>query len=154
MGHDFDEDDETLVKVTRDQDLWIKKDPRSDDIADLSVYLDADEYVETLLEHGVELGEEQSEFLREKRVEKDDLIDLAVERAEFDEIEGVTVAHTYGRCSQNEVSEALRQEGADAVVVAKPEGGMSLRGSDGFERCHEVARRLGGGGHPKAAGCK
>jgi len=66
----------------------------------------------------------------------------------------VTVAHTYGRCSQNEVAEELRQEGADAAVVVKPEGGTSLRGSDGFERCHEVADLLGGGGHPQASGCK
>ncbi|MDY6764989.1 MAG: phosphohydrolase, partial [Halobacteria archaeon] len=86
--------------------------------------------------------------------EKNQLIKLAVDRAEFEEIEGITVAHTYGRCSQNEVSEELRQRGADAVIVVKPEGGTSLRGSESFEECHRVARLLNGGGHPRAAGCK
>ena len=152
-GHDFDDAARELVEVTRDHDLWIREDPRSDDLADLSVYLSAEEYVEAV-EGGVELDEEYAEYLAEKREEKERLIELAVERAEFAEVGGVTVAHTYGRCSQNEVAEALRAEGADASVVVKPEGGTSLRGTDGFERCHEVARLLDGGGHPKAAGCK
>lgn len=153
MGYSFSDDMKELVDVTRDHDLWIKEDPRSDDIADLSVYLGAEEYVEAL-EDGVDVSDEDREFLREKRSEKERLVELAVERADFVEVGGVNVAHTYGRCSQNEVAEELRLDGADAVVVAKPEGGMSIRGSEGFERCHEVAGKLGGGGHPKAAGCK
>ncbi|MGK2229984.1 MAG: oligoribonuclease NrnB/cAMP/cGMP phosphodiesterase (DHH superfamily) [Methanobacteriota archaeon] len=152
-GHVFDDAVRELVAVTRDHDLWIRDDPRSDDLADLSVYLSADEYVEAV-EDGVELDDEYAEFLAEKREEKNRLVELAVERATFEDVGGVTVAHTYGRCSQNEVAEALREEGADASVVVKPEGGTSLRGTDGFERCHEVARLLDGGGHPKAAGCK
>lgn len=153
MGIEFPEELEELVRVTRDHDLWIKEDARSDDLADLSVYLDGDEYVEAV-RNGVDVGEEYRDYLEEKRREKQRLVDLAVGRAEFTSVGGVEVAHTYGRCSQNEVSEELRLDGADAVVVAKPEGGMSIRGSEGFERCHEVAGLLGGGGHPRAAGCK
>lgn len=66
----------------------------------------------------------------------------------------ISVGITYGRCSQNEVAEALREQGADASVVVKPSGSASIRGTETFERCHEVAARVGGGGHPKAAGCK
>lgn len=152
-GHDFPDALYELIEVTRDHDLWIRDDPRSDDLADLSVYLSSEEYVEAVRD-GVELDDEYADFLAEKREEKDRLIGLAVERAEFVEVGGVTVAHTYGRCSQNEVAEELREQGADAAVVVKPEGGTSLRGSEGFERCHEVARLLDGGGHPRAAGCK
>jgi oligoribonuclease NrnB/cAMP/cGMP phosphodiesterase (DHH superfamily) len=65
-----------------------------------------------------------------------------------------TVGVTYGRCSQNEVAEALREAGADAAVIVKPAGSASIRGSDGFERAHEVAGLVNGGGHPRAAGCK
>lgn len=153
VGYTFDEATRELVAVTRDHDLWIRDDPRSDDLADLSVYLDADEYLEAVSE-GPELDEEYHEFLEEKREEKERLVELAVERAETVDVAAVTVAHTYGRCSQNEVAENLRERGADAAAVVKPEGGTSLRGSEGFERCHEVARLLGGGGHPRAAGCK
>jgi oligoribonuclease NrnB/cAMP/cGMP phosphodiesterase (DHH superfamily) len=152
-GHEFDEPIRELVAVTRDHDLWIRDDPRSDDLADLSVFLDADEYLEAVSE-GPDIDGEYRELLEEKRKEKEKLIELAVERAEKVEVGGVTVAHTYGRCSQNEVAESLREQGADAAVVVKPEGGTSLRGSEGFERCHEVARLLNGGGHPRAAGCK
>ena len=152
-GHDFEDSIHELVEVTRDHDLWIRDDPRSDDLADLSVYLSAEEYVDAVND-GVELDDEYADFLAEKREEKERLIELAVERADFAEVGDVTVAHTYGRCSQNEVAESLREQGADAAVVVKPEGGTSLRGTDGFERCHEVARLLDGGGHPKAAGCK
>jgi len=48
----------------------------------------------------------------------------------------------------------MREDGADASVIVKPAGSASIRGTDGFERCHEVAGRVNGGGHPKAAGCK
>lgn len=152
-GNDFDDSRRELIAVTRDHDLWIRDDPRSDDLADLSVFLEADEYLEAVSE-GPDIDDEYRELLKEKREEKENLVDLAVERAEMVEVAGVTVGHTYGRCSQNEVAEALREQGADAAVVVKPEGGTSLRGSEGFERCHEVARKLGGGGHPRAAGCK
>jgi len=152
-GNEFDEARRELVSVTRDHDLWIRDDPRSDDLADLSVFLDADEYLEAVSE-GPDIDDEHRKLLEEKREEKEKLINLAVERAETVEVAGVTVAHTYGRCSQNEVAESLRERGADAAAVVKPEGGTSLRGSEGFERCHEVARLLNGGGHPRAAGCR
>ncbi|GGL69664.1 DHH family phosphoesterase [Halocalculus aciditolerans] len=143
-----------LAAVTRDHDLWINDDPRSADLADYSYWTDAEEYLETIQEHGADLPADAQEFLAERRVEKEDFIERAVKRANFHEIEGVTVAATYGRCSQNEVAEELREQGADAAVVVKPAGSASIRGSEGFEKCHLVARRVNGGGHPRAAGCK
>ncbi|NIB98328.1 recombinase RecJ [Halobacterium sp. R2-5] len=143
-----------LAAVTRDHDLWLKEDPRSDDLADYSYWVDTDEYMETIQEHGADLPEDVMEFLEERRVEKHDLIDRAVDRASIREVNGWTVGVTYGRCSQNEVAEALREQGADAAVVVKPSGSASIRGTEGFERAHEVARQVNGGGHPKAAGCK
>jgi len=144
-----------LAAVTRDHDLWIKEDPRSDDLADYAHWVeDPEEYVAVVREHGPDLPEDVLEFVAGHRVEKDALIKRAVDRAELREVGPWTVAVTYGRCSQNEVAETLRGEGADATVVVKPSGAASIRGSEGFERCHEVARRVEGGGHPRAAGCK
>lgn len=143
-----------LAAVTRDHDLWIREDPRSDDLADFSYWSEPEEYVDVVAEHGPDLPEEVLEFLAEKRVEKEALIELAVKRAETREIGPWTVGVTYGRCSQNEVAEALRERGADASVIVKPAGSASIRGTEEFERCHEVAGQVSGGGHPKAAGCK
>ncbi|RNJ25450.1 DHH family phosphoesterase [Halosegnis longus] len=143
-----------LAAVTRDHDLWIRDDPRSDDLADYAHWEEPEEYVAVVREHGADLPTEVEAFLEAERVEKQRLIDKAVERAELRDIDGTTVGVTYGRCSQNEVAEALREQGADAAVVVKPAGSASIRGTDGFERCHEVAEQVNGGGHPKAAGCK
>jgi oligoribonuclease NrnB/cAMP/cGMP phosphodiesterase (DHH superfamily) len=154
LDYDFDSHFQELAAVTRDHDLWIKEDPRSDDLADYSMWVEPEEYIDTVREHGADLPAEVEEFLTEEREEKDALIEKAVERAELREVRDWTVGVTYGRCSQNEVAEALRQQGADAAVIVKPAGSVSLRGTEGFERCHEVAKRVNGGGHPRAAGCK
>ncbi|MFB6078768.1 MAG: DHH family phosphoesterase [Halarchaeum sp.] len=147
-----------LAAVTRDHDLWLKEDPRSDDLADYSHWVDDDEYVATVREHGPDLPETARDLLEERRVEKEDLIEKAVERAELETVAAgereIVVGVTYGRCSQNEVADALRERGAAAAVIVKPAGSASIRGSEAFEQCHEVARRVNGGGHPKAAGCK
>ena len=155
MAEEFPRHLVELAAVTRDHDLWIKEDPRSDDLADFSRWADDEEaYVGTVREHGPDLPGEVQEMLAGRRVQKETLIGKAVERAQLREVGPWTVGVTYGRCSQNEVAEALRQEGADASVIVKPSGPVSIRGSEGFERAHEVAGRVNGGGHPRAAGCK
>ncbi|WP_247731210.1 DHH family phosphoesterase [Halovivax limisalsi] len=143
-----------LVAATRDHDLWIREDPRSDDLADYAYWADPGEYVEVVREYGADLPAWVQDFLAEQRVEKERLIEFAIDRAEFHDVGPYTVGVTYGRCSQNEVAEGLRERGADAAVIVKPAGSASIRGTETFERCHEVAGRVGGGGHPKAAGCK
>lgn len=155
VAHDFPAHLRELASVTRDHDLWIKEDDRSDDLADFSRWSDDEEtYVETVREHGPDLPEDAMELLEQRRVLKDDLIERAVRRADYHEIGPWTVGVTYGRCSQNEVAEAMREGGADASVIVKPSGPASIRGTDSFERAHEVAGKVNGGGHPKAAGCK
>jgi oligoribonuclease NrnB/cAMP/cGMP phosphodiesterase (DHH superfamily) len=154
LEYDFDDRFVDLAAVTRDHDLWIREDERSDDLADFSYWAEPEEYIEAVLEHGPDLSPEIHDYLAEKRVEKEALIEKAVERAQLREVADWTVGVTYGRCSQNEVAEALREQGADASVIVKPAGSASIRGSEGFERAHEVAGRVNGGGHPRAAGCK
>lgn len=154
LDQEFDSRFEELAAVTRDHDLWLREDPRSDDLADFAYWVAPECYIGTVRTHGVEFPESVQEYLRERRIEKGRLIEKAIGRAEMREIDGITVGITYGRCSQNEVAEGLREEGADASVIVKPSGSASIRGTDAFERCHEVAAQVGGGGHPKAAGCK
>ncbi|MFA1609932.1 DHH family phosphoesterase [Halobellus rubicundus] len=154
LDYDFDERWTELAAVTRDHDLWLKEDPRSDDLADYAYWTDPEEYVTVVGVFGVDLPEVVEEYIELRRVEKQQLIEAAVARAELKSVGPWTIGVTYGRCSQNEVAEALREEGADGAVIVKPAGSASIRGSEGFERAHEVARKVNGGGHPRAAGCK
>ena len=154
LDHEFDDRWEELATVTRDHDLWIKEDPRSDDLADYSYWSGAEEYATVIGAHGADLPETVRAYIDHRREEKAARIDLAVDRAVTHEVGDWTVGVTYGRCSQNEVADRLREGGADAAVIVKPAGSASIRGSEGFEFAHEVAGRVNGGGHPRAAGCK
>jgi len=154
LDHDFDDRWTELAAVTRDHDLWIKEDPRSDDLADYSYWAGSEEYATIVGAHGADLPETVREYVAERRVEKEARIDAAVDRAVTHEVGAWTIAVTYGRCSQNEVAEALRERGADGAVIVKPAGSASIRGSEEFRHAHEVAGKVNGGGHPQAAGCK
>ena len=154
LDYDFPDRFVELAAVTRDHDLWLNEDPRSEDLADYAYWAGSEEYVTMVGTYGADLPEAVHDFLDARRVEKEQLIEKAVDRGEVKNVGPWTVAVTYGRCSQNEVAEAFREEGADATVIVKPAGSASIRGTDAFERCHEVAAQVNGGGHPKAAGCK
>ncbi len=154
LDHEFDQRYRDLADVTRDHDLWLKEDERSDDLADYAYWSGPEEYATVVGTYGAELPDAVVEFVEYRRVEKEQRIAAAVERASIHEIGDWTVGVTYGRCSQNEVAETLRQQGCDAAVIVKPSGSASIRGSEGFQRAHEVAGQVNGGGHPQAAGCK
>ena len=153
LDNDFSKEMKELVKVTRDHDLWLCEDERSGYLADFAIWTGGDEYIDIIREYGANLPKEVIAFVNEKREEKEDLIRRAVDRAEYIEIGGLNVGITYGRCSQNEVADEVRDRGADVCLIIKPTGGVSIRGSEKFEKCHELARVFEGGGHPRAAGC-
>ncbi len=154
IDHTFEERFEELAAVTRDHDLWLNKDERSADLADYAYWSGAEEYTAIVGAYGASLPEPVVDYVEHRRVEKQQLIEAAIDRAEHVDVGPWTVGVTYGRCSQNEVADALRAAGTDAAVIVKPSGSASIRGSDGFEQSHLVARQVNGGGHPKAAGCK
>ena len=154
LDYEFDERYAELADVTRDHDLWLKEDERSDDLADFAYWSGSEEYTTVVGTYGAALPESVLDYVAHRRVEKEARIDAAVERANHHEIGEWTVGVTYGRCSQNEVAERLRVDGCDAAVIVKPSGSASIRGSEGFQRAHEVAGQVNGGGHPQAAGCK
>ena len=154
LDYAFDDRWAELAAVTRDHDLWLKEDPRSDDLADYSYWAGSEEYATVVGAYGADLPETVEEFVADRRVEKEARIAAAVDRAVVHEVGEWSVAVTYGRCSQNEVAETLRGEGADAAVIVKPAGSASIRGSEDFRHAHEVAGKVNGGGHPQAAGCK
>lgn len=154
LEYEFDERFAELAAVTRDHDLWLNDDPRSKDLADYAYWTDPQEYATVVGAYGASLPDPVVDYIAHRRVEKEQLIEKAVARAAYKSIGPWTVGVTYGRCSQNEVADAMKAEGADAAVIVKPSGSASIRGGDTFESAHLVARQVNGGGHPKAAGCK
>jgi oligoribonuclease NrnB/cAMP/cGMP phosphodiesterase (DHH superfamily) len=154
LDYEFDDRFTELADVTRDHDLWINDDPRSKDLADYAFWTDPAEYAAVVGAYGASLPAVVEAYIADRRVEKEQLIEKAVDRAAYKSIGPWTVGVTYGRCSQNEVADALQAAGADAAVIVKPSGSASIRGGERFESAHLVARQVNGGGHPKAAGCK
>ena len=154
LDYAFDDRFVELAAVTRDHDLWLNEDPRSKDLADYAYWTGPEEYAAVVGAYGADLPDPVERYIAHRRVEKEQLIELAVDRAAYKQIGPWTVGVTYGRCSQNEVADGLQAEGADAAVIVKPSGSASIRGSETFEQAHLVARQVEGGGHPKAAGCK
>ncbi len=154
LEYDFADRFVELAEVTRDHDLWLNEDPRSKDLADYAYWSGAEAYAAVVGAYGADLPDTVEAYIAHRRVEKEQLIEMAVDRAAYKQIGPWTVGVTYGRCSQNEVADGLQAEGADAAVIVKPSGSASIRGSDTFEKAHLVARQVEGGGHPKAAGCK
>ena len=154
LEYEFDEQFTDLAAVTRDHDLWINDDPRSEDLADYAFWTDAEEYAAVVGAYGASLPQPVADYISHRRVEKEQLIEKAADRAAYKSVGPWTIGVTYGRCSQNEVADELQAAGADAAVIVKPSGSASIRGGEDFESAHLVARQVNGGGHPKAAGCK
>ena len=154
LDYEFDDRFTELAAVTRDHDLWINDDPRSKDLADYAFWTDPAEYAAVVGAYGASLPDVVEAYIADRRVEKEQLIEKAANRASYKSIGPWTVGVTYGRCSQNEVADELQAAGADAAIIVKPSGSASIRGGESFESAHLVARQVNGGGHPKAAGCK
>jgi oligoribonuclease NrnB/cAMP/cGMP phosphodiesterase (DHH superfamily) len=155
QGHEFSAAFEEAMDVTGEYDLWRLRDERCHDLNDLSHVVDDDTYISLLREHGADVlnDEESAAAVETYRAEQSSLHDLAVEHAELYQVGDRTVAAVYGNCPINKVAETLREQAdADAMVLAMPHGGLSLRGSESFTQCHHVAELFDGGGHEKAAG--
>ena len=125
LDYDFPDHLVDLAAVTRDHDLWIKEDPRSDDLSDYGHWVSAEEYVTVVGRYGPDLPEPVRDYLDHRRVEKEQLIEAAVDRAEMESVgpvSGVT-AETH------EVGDVIQEwdEDGDVVIVAMTERYAYLR---------------------------
>ena len=98
-----------------------------------------------------------SDELQERKQVKEAKIQYAVDNAEFHTFDTehgeVIAASTAGDFYASEVGRRLYTDhGADIVIMAKHSGSVSLRTHDDYAVADEIAQRLGGGGHPAAAG--
>lgn len=158
QDYEYPEADEQLVEfleVTADHDLWRKEDERSDHLSTLSFRLDRTDYVDAARMHGADMVEANDE-LRETYVsserEAENCKEIAVDRAEWDTYNGYNVAVTYGDCHNSRVGDELLNQGADIAVIIQPTLTVSFRSTEEADVSAELAKELGGGGHPTAAG--
>jgi oligoribonuclease NrnB/cAMP/cGMP phosphodiesterase (DHH superfamily) len=157
---DFDPYLEDLAECTKDIDLWIRDDPRSERLnVFASLVDDPSEYISAVLDHGADLPTSIQKRIDE-RLERDrDLEQAALENRTSYRVGRYDVAITYvrgGRSSQigNDLVEEMDH---DIAIIQKPHGGVGVYSHsdrETFACCHEVANQLGGGGHPTAAGCE
>lgn len=144
-----------FLDVTADHDLWVKEDPRSDHLSTLSFKLSREDYIEAALEHGADMLRESKELqgiYGENERKSQERARIAVENAEWKNINGVSVALTYLDCHQSRVGDQLIESGADLAVIIQPTLSLSFRSTEEFDRCADLARGLNGGGHQTAAG--
>ncbi|WP_222912729.1 hypothetical protein [Natrinema sp. SYSU A 869] len=126
---DYDAHLEDLAECTKDIDLWIKDDPRSERLNVFASLVDDPwEYIDVVLEHGPDLPDDIQERIDE-RLERDrDLEESAIENRTAYDVGGYSVAITYvrgGRSSQigNDLVEELSH---DIAVICKPHGGVGI----------------------------
>lgn len=150
-----DENLREFLDVTADHDLWIKEDERSDHLSTMSFHLSRERYVDAALEHGADMVRESKELqglYGESERTAQERANIAVNKAEWLDINNTSVAVTYFGCHQSRVGEMLIKNGADLAVIIQPTLSVSFRSTEEFGRCAELARSLGGGGHKDSAG--
>lgn len=147
-----------LAELTADHDLWIKeRREKSDKLSDLAEKCTREKYVELCLQYGDKVieSEEGADLIEEQQNERKQKTQLAVNRAEFHDVDEQMVAVTYGNCDGSHVGETLYDEyEADVACIIYPSGSLSIRTPDDNPIAREIATKLDGGGHECAAGAK
>lgn len=153
---DADDQLTEFLEVTADHDLWIKEDDRSDYLSTLSFALPRDEYVQNAQEYGANMikkSDHLSNVYHKIKKETEQMAQIAINRADFFDVNDTTVALTYFDCHQSQVGDTLIEDyGVDLAVIIQPTAHLSFRSTPEFGRCAELARDLGGNGHEDAAG--
>jgi oligoribonuclease NrnB/cAMP/cGMP phosphodiesterase (DHH superfamily) len=157
LPFDFSDQTKDLVEVTKDRDLWIREDERSEDLSTFAEIAETDEYIGTVTEVGANLPRSVLERVEEQQDLNRRLNEIAVEDATVHAVGGYEAAMTYisGGVNSEIGNQLVEEEGADIAVVLSPFGGASIYSHsdrETFARCHKVAEKFDGGGHPTAAG--
>ncbi|WP_053958388.1 DHHA1 domain-containing protein [Sulfobacillus thermosulfidooxidans] len=152
-----------LVAIVNDYDLWIRRDPRSDDLALLldafgphwmiAAWKDAPAFVQAFWGDDPDAlaGSAMVEALRQQRQTYLERCAATLRRVSGES--GETLVVVVAERHHSELGELLaHRPGVDAVVILDPLARkVSLRSRGSFD-VSALAQRFGGGGHPGAAG--
>lgn len=174
QGYEYNGKVESIVDLTEDRDLWLKEAETvevageeqllSDVLSDFSFFADDEEFMSEIFDYGKEFINYPDKIMRDGYGEGFIAEKIEEERQKMDylennyfnieEVSGITVGFLYGRTSPGDFFDRVKEKyQVDMLVLTRPKGKISIRSVDDLEICHHVAERLGGGGHPCAAGC-
>ncbi len=148
---------EELVNLSCDIDLWIRSDPRSEK---MSIALGNRRWRNYLIEklwRCVGWDQDWEDAYREVIEEMKEFLKRALERAVTFEVSGVSVIIV--PITRKEIAwvsfmaEEIRNENPyDIIIFESDVGSLHMRRGSEKVDLSELARKLGGGGHPAAAG--
>ncbi len=157
MGVDLCSCCEELVELSCDIDLWIRKDPRSEK---MSVALGNDKWRPYLVEklwRCVGWDKDWEDAYEETINEMKEFLKKALKNAiivKVEDVEAIVIPITKKQIAWvSFLAEFLRQERPyDVIIFESDVGSLHMRRGSEKVDLSELARLLGGGGHPAAAG--
>lgn len=157
-----DESSKALAVLIQDHDLWLKKDPRSVELAAFTVFVGQDIFVDRFVNRDVTkefFDPLETELMKIMTRRRDQFIDQAIKKVVVKDVtwNGNTCKVGYIISPEMNVSLLL-----DTLLSQKPEldvgcqinfekGSVSLRSRRGYD-VSEMAKYFGGGGHKAASG--
>ncbi|OYT59961.1 MAG: hypothetical protein B6U75_02790 [Desulfurococcales archaeon ex4484_217_1] len=142
-----------IALLARDIDFWLRR-------LDLSVKLSkiiksnkvSKKQIVEKLSEGIFWNDYFQKIYEELRVVEKRLINKALRNIETHNIEGFKVALVKNNVPAGLIADVLAEKGFDIIVVLSYTGKISLRRGKNDINLLPIAEKLGGGGHPYAAG--
>ncbi len=141
-----------LAELARDSDFWINKDPLAVKLSKVisSNKIDKLKLIKTLASGT--LWDPKWDKIYELQVKREEeLIEKALRNMKKLRVHDVTLCIAKGKAPASVLGDRLRNE-CDIIALVTPRGNVSLRRGNNNIDLSEIAKLLGGGGHPFAAG--
>lgn len=148
-----DEVSRKLAYLACDSDFWIREDPLTVKLEKVvASNMDRSVIVKKLASGNFWDSEFERVYLKRVKLEKR-LISKALSRVkEYTGPTGLRIAVVTGDYPSSLIGSELAKRGYDIIAIVSPRGGVSLRRGNPKVNLLLIAEKLGGGGHPFAAG--
>lgn len=139
-----------FVYLVNDWDMWLHEYETSKMLNTFLTAIGKERFVKRFLNDPWPIFNSNEEMIIEVELErKEEYVQKAVEKAKiYNNNYAVTIAEKY----KSEIGEKLLQLAPIAVIIDPREDTVSLRSKDDKHDVSEIAKKFGGGGHPRAAG--
>lgn len=141
-----------LIYLSKDYDLWTKKNPKSTFLNELHFYYFSDHFKKRFFDGNTRFTEEEISYLRRRKQDFKNTFG-SLDIYELHKIKG---AYVEAEKFLNEIAEKLLNDGYNIVFVRNQspyKNSISVRCKKGFVDIGSILKELGyGGGHPEAGG--